>query len=592
MHMAKSKRKPKLTPEQKLQRKQKNEIRTILNNIGFVRITGIEGKQFIYNHGDFSRKSELDDLFILENVILFVEYTVGHYESHLAKKNLLYREVFNSPQDFYSFLLNEQRFDSLRKYHEEVLSKKYNSLSQLQFRILYCSLEDVSPEYKSCVTPITYFDGYIVNFFKCFSAALKHSARFEFLDFLGIQIEQFGENMLKTGQSIQKVKAYVLPSVRTSLKDGYKILTFYMEPSAILRRAYVLRHEGWREKSSSVYYQRMAEASRIRAIRKFLAEESRVFVNNIIVTISEKDVSFMDLEGRPIKLNERGRDSERENNATIVEMTIADKGNTIGLIDGQHRVFAYHEDDDEYEPKISSLRNVQNLLVTGILFPKEESEEVRRKFEAVLFKEINVKQTKINTYLQQELDLIVAPFSMTSIGKIIIRKLNSSGPLCNMLEVLSYEKGKIKSSSIVSYGLKPLVKLSESDDSLYKLWQHNDKALLLDAEANNAYAIRDEYIDYCVEKIRDLLIAVKDVLPNEDWQLYNHATKRGYLSITFINGLLNLIRFIIRDGSLFTIEEYRNKLQGLSSFPFRTYTSSHYKQMGEAIYNRFFKIDK
>ena len=67
------KKKQKLTQEQKEQIAQKKEIRGIFNRIGFYRVTGIEGKHFIYE----SKQSELDDIFILENVFLIVEYIVN-----------------------------------------------------------------------------------------------------------------------------------------------------------------------------------------------------------------------------------------------------------------------------------------------------------------------------------------------------------------------------------------------------------------------------------------------------------------------------------------------------------------------------------
>ena len=64
-----TKRKKKQTKEQKDQIAQKKEIRSILARMGFHRIPGVEGKHFEYD----SRKSELDDIFILENVFVFIQ---------------------------------------------------------------------------------------------------------------------------------------------------------------------------------------------------------------------------------------------------------------------------------------------------------------------------------------------------------------------------------------------------------------------------------------------------------------------------------------------------------------------------------------
>ena len=96
------KKRKKLTKEEKEQIIQKKEIRGIFSRIGFNRISGVEGKHFIYE----SKKSELDDIFILENVILLVEYTIGgKYKEHLSKKKILYDKILDNPECFIDFLI-------------------------------------------------------------------------------------------------------------------------------------------------------------------------------------------------------------------------------------------------------------------------------------------------------------------------------------------------------------------------------------------------------------------------------------------------------------------------------------------------------
>ena len=61
--------------EEELQRRGHiKDIRTTMVNIGFHRIIGIDGNNFIYK----SRETELDDIFVYENLILLVEYTSVH----------------------------------------------------------------------------------------------------------------------------------------------------------------------------------------------------------------------------------------------------------------------------------------------------------------------------------------------------------------------------------------------------------------------------------------------------------------------------------------------------------------------------------
>lgn len=97
------------------------------------------------------------------------------------------------------------------------------------------------------------------------------------------------------------------------------------------------------------------------------------------------------------------------------------------------------------------------------------------------------------------------------------------------------------------------------------------------------------YVDFCVEKIRDVLIAFKRVLGTEVWRPQSSASKDGILTVTFINGILNVIRLLIENGKVSTIEEYVLRLNGLDQFKFNTHKSSQYRKMGEDLYKKFFQ---
>ncbi|MBU3914047.1 hypothetical protein KKA14_00760, partial [bacterium] len=106
MTRKKTKRKKiKLTEQEKEQRCQEREVRTVMTNIGFKRIPNIGGKEFVYK----SRTSEMDDIFYYKNVILILEYTVGQPGEHLLKKNYLYEKINENQNEFIDFLLNEDK---------------------------------------------------------------------------------------------------------------------------------------------------------------------------------------------------------------------------------------------------------------------------------------------------------------------------------------------------------------------------------------------------------------------------------------------------------------------------------------------------
>lgn len=588
-----SKRKRKvLPPEEKLRRKeqrdQMKEIREIMSRIGFTRLSGIDGKEFVYD----GRTSELDDIFIYENIILLTEYTIG--DPHILTKKIIYDKINNNTHTFIKYLLDKKIFDSFNDIYDNSISDKY-TINQLRVKILYCSKKSISQEHKNNVLNVIYFDHHIVKYFKSLTGVIKLSSRYEFMDFLGIKENEWGENILDSSIiATSCFSGHILPEEKSSFKEGYKIISFYIDAASLLKRAYVLRQEGWRKKENVGYYQRMLDSKKIVGMRRYLSTEGRVFINNIITTISENDIKMYNDENRQeeIVIDENGDfvGDNKRTNVTPAYVEILNKCNIIGIIDGQHRTFAYHEGDDTYENSIKRLRKIQNLLVTGIIFPKTETQENRLKFEAGLFLEINSNQKKVGQLIQQEIQMQIMPFSNIAVGKRILNMLNDHGPLANMIELYSYEKGKIKTASIVSFGLKPLIKFDQSkSDSFYSIWDNEDKIDLSEKNCQN-YTLLDDYIKFCVKGINEILSAFKSCIKNQEWKPYCAKTSSGVLTVTFINGVLNLVRLLIENNKIDGIDNYRKKLESIDEFNIKQYKSSQYRRMGEDIYNRYFKV--
>ncbi|MBL6657097.1 MAG: DGQHR domain-containing protein [Flavobacteriales bacterium] len=583
----------KLSPQEKALRKEKrdqrNEISTILKNIGFQRLPYIDGKHFEYDN----RKTEMDDIFINENIILLVEYTIGNPKYHLFTKKIFYDKVNSNKRAFIAFLLKEEKLKSFKKYYDENIEGIY-SQNELRLQILYCSKKTISEEHKNTVSNVYFFDYHIVQYFKSLTKAIKKSSKYEFMEFLEIPFEDFGSNIKNSSsRNSQTFKGNILPEEKSKFDEGYKIVSFYIDAESLLRRSYVLRQNGWRDIENVGHYQRMLEKSKISSMRRYLSERNRVFINNIIATISTDKIKLYDKDNNHLIIGNNGQfigDNSTEISPTRIE--INDSCNIIGLIDGQHRTYAYHEGDDQFEDKISELRTVQNLLVTGILFPKNETKVNRLKFEAKLFLEINTNQKNVPSQITQEIELMTSPFSTIAIGKRIMLGLNKSGPLGNMIEQYWYEKGKVKTASIVSFGLRPLVKIEDlkARDSLFVIWNNPDKYKLKQKD-NNESELLNEYIKFCVEKIRDLLIALKINLDDDQWETYSHGNPRGLLSVIFVNGVLNVLRLLIKHNKVSTLENYKIKLENINKFDFKQFKSSQYRKLGEAIFNQYFQLE-
>lgn len=230
-------------------------------------------------------------------------------------------------------------------------------------------------------------------------------------------------------------------------------------------------------------------------------------------------------------------------------------------------------------------------MVTGIIFPKKEKREARLKFEANLFLEINSNQTNVRSQLKQEIELMVNPFSAISIGKRILLKLNENGPFEKLIEQYSFEKRKLKTSSIVDYGLKPLIKLDKTaKDSLFFVWENTDKNKLMIKDTDE-YELLEEYVKFSTDKIRNLFISIKSNLNSDQWNFYSYSTQNGVLNVTFFNGIINLLRLLTENNMLSDFTGYNKILKDkeFHNFKFKNYKSSQYRKLGQDIFDQYFK---
>lgn len=574
----------KLTDLEKEQRRQRREIVNLMVNIGFKCVSRVDGVEFIYE----GRRTEIDDIFYFENIIVLTEYTVGRPGDHLLKKNIFYSKVNNDKKAFVDFLLFNKVYKDFNEKFAKDISSKY-SKAQLQVVIMYCSKQTVSREHKNLVDGVVFFDYHIVKYFESLSKVIKKSARYEFFDFLDIPFCLVADEVLSSAErTSHKFSGHILPEEHSSFSEGYKIVSFYIDAENLLKRAYVLRQNGWRDKRNIGHYQRMFINSKIKGMRKYLHEKERVFINNIIATISTGKIKLYDKDDNTILINSNGSFSGENTKVTPTKIEIFDETNIVGIVDGQHRTYAYHEGNDVYEETIGKFRRIQNLLVTGILYPADEKEERRLKFEANLFLEINANQSGAGSQLKQEIELMTNQFSTTSIAKRVLDELNNIGPLSNLLEQYWYEKGKLKTASIVSYGLRPLLKLDDerSSDSIFSIWDNDDKYKLKDKFCDN-YDLLDAYVKFAANKICDIVSAFKEIVGSDRW-VVERGSSESILTVTAINGILNTLRFIIENEKVNTCSSYKKCLDGIQYFDFKSYKSSQYRKMGFDIYQKYF----
>jgi DGQHR domain-containing protein len=567
-----------LSPQEKeqrrLQRKQVRDSRSTLGRLGFQHIT-VDKKEFTFR----GRTGELDDLFVYENLVVVFEYTVGSAGTeHIFKKKVLFDLIGEHAEEFVQFL--RQLLPSFDSH----CAKTTYQPEQFRCRIVYFATDGVSDEAVKAMPAVKFLSAPHFRYFQLLSKTLHKTARFELFKYLELPQAEVGEAVFTTSTSTKRFSGYLLPESHSSFPVGFKVTSFYADPSSLMRMSYVLRRDSWRDTEG--LYQRILIPSKIRSMRRYLAEQKRVFVNNVIVTLPA-NTSIDDPSTK------KNLDPKLLNKVQSVLISVDDIPDVIGIVDGQHRVFCYHEGVDKQELQIAKLREQQNLLVTGIVFPDGVKEADKLRFQAKLFLEINDEQTGAKSDLKQAIELILHPYSSSAIAKAVITRLSQSGPLRDLLQTNVFDLGhKIKTTSIVSYGLKPLLKF-EGEDTLYRHWTNPQKEALPKAAAvgkhTGAQAELDAYVEFCAAKINDFLLAVKLAQIQQSGSKWQTAPKGGFPTPTVINGLLVCMRRLAENKKIRTSSWYQGKLSGIAVFDFTAYKSSQWRAMGDSIYSTFFE---
>lgn len=569
-------KKKKVLSEQEVQkRRQTYAVRSLFSRLSFARIK-TNGIEFTFQ----GRTSEFDDCFVYRNIVILAEYTVvSDTASHVAKKSLLYNKISEDEPGWVDFSA------SVYSDFKEIFDAQDFDAEDYRVFICYFSNRGVSEEYESSLENVKFLDGTRLRYFQALIKAIHQSARHEFFSYLGLEHSEIGANIKNSNDASKSFEGHLLPPAFSSFPKGFKVVSFYADPGTLLQMSYVLRRDSWRDPEGM--YQRVLQKGRMNQMRKYLTTEQRVFVNNLIVTLPS-ETALNDPSKKGKNLLEGELKSVRS-----VQVVVPEEYNSIGVVDGQHRIYCYHEGTDKYEDKIKPLRDRQNLLVTGIIYPDGYADRDRRRFEAKLFLEINDKQKRTSSDLKHSIEMILSPYSTISIAKSVINRLNASGPLKGMLQTNYFDPPTlIRTTSIVSYGLRPLLKL-DGEDSLFSKWTNSSKSRLKvlqkeRQEVDSIEHILELYIAYASRAINEILIGAKLSDDQSRWRLTEKAADR-HLSPTVINGFIYCLRMIIQNGVQSGGQDfYRERFEGLDKFSFKKYKSSNWGMLGKDLYQKFF----
>lgn len=517
----KVKKSKKLSPEEKQERQEKlnrkrfcKSIEDIFKNIGFTSFH-TEGKEFHLGN----RNHEIDHCFKYENIIVLCERTTGQKNiEHIAKKKETYETILNNKSDFLSYLNNTYPEMNIRKYSDGRYIIKYLYFSQKKM--------DITLEEEARFSPVKLVDLNSYYYFQNITLCLKKTAIYEIFKYLNIQKSDLG---IKTTRSVSNdFNVTILHPVDVTGVENVRMVSFMISPYDVMENAYVLRKDNWEE--SMDLYQRMVTKSRINKIRKFVIKNKKTFFNNIILSLP-KGVVFKD--------GDNVVSEEEMDESKCYTMVLKNEFNSIGIIDGQHRVYAHYENniEDNDEKEMSVLRKKLNLLATGIIFPDDWDDGKKRKFESELFLEINKNPQKVKSDLIMYIEMSKNPFDDASIAREILINLNNRSVLSGLFQMSSLEKAPLKMTSIVKYALKSLVSTDVNQENLFKYWNPEcDKNLV-----HTNMECRNEYVKYCTNILSKYFSAIKAVY-NDDFS----NSKSMILKVVAINGFLIGLRLSLK----------------------------------------------
>ena len=521
------------------------------------------------------RTVEVDALFIYENIWLICEDTTTkpkNIRDHIRTKNEAFGEIKRNMASFIDEL--ERLFPD-----KETQLKKYDSQRIKAFG-LYITKEEIelSDDDHKLFPELIFVQPKTLNYFQWISQCIRHSARNEVFRFLGIKNTDIGP-ISSTTNSAEIVAPIIYPKSFTGLKNNVRIVSFMMSAEDLLNTCYVMRKDNW---SDSIWlYQRLIDKAKIKGIRSFLETKGEAFYNNIIVGLPDS-VGFRDEKGDYKTIDQIG---DLEGDCRLV---FPKEMNSICVIDGQHRIFAHYESgiDSQQERTTSALRKELHLLVTGLVFPKEMSEEERVRIQSEIFVDINSNAKLVPQNVLLQIKRIQNPIADESIAQFVIEKLNKQGVFQNLLQISTLDEGKIKTASIVRFALRYLVTVNPTNEkpSLYTYWTGNKDDLV--AMKNSAI---EEYVKYCDQTLRNYFGAIKKNLGAQ----WDDPTSK-LLSVISINGFIIALTRQLSVNGVQDFEYYDRVFSGwdcdFSKEGF-AYTSSQYRKFSTKILQEAFKIE-
>jgi DNA sulfur modification protein DndB len=254
---------------------------------------------------------------------------------------------------------------------------------------------------------IKLLDDKILQYFNELLIIYKNLAYYQFLAYL------------LAGQTIRSVSKEELdvPAIKCKYSGGKHCYLFGIKPSKLIPLSSVLHRKFDMNDGITNNYQRLVKKQKINDIRRFIKDKGGIFPTNIIISFDEKGEFF--------------RPKDKINDIHYGILSLPRRYQSITIIDGQHRLFAY-----------DGLDEADRDLIYVVAFHDMEVEK-----QVQTFVDINEKQTKVSASLMWDLySSILPPDELKSRISSIVKRLNKDklSPLFGVIEYDSADYSPIK----------------------------------------------------------------------------------------------------------------------------------------------------
>jgi len=231
---------------------------------------------------------------------------------------------------------------------------------------VYCNDKDISETDRDKLSKkgIVYLNTAIIDYFLELKGQYARLAYFQLISYLC------------KGQQIKSITSddLTIPTIRTKYGSKTYAYLFGVHPATLIPLSTVPHRKLDFKDDLNHNYQRLIKKTKVNAIKKFIKNERGIFPTNIIISIESDKHTFKPF-GKAINDIQHGT------------LTLPRQYQSVNIIDGQHRLFAY-----------DGLEQSEKDLIYVVAFDNMNLEE-----QIKTFIDINEKQTKVSPSLLWDL---------------------------------------------------------------------------------------------------------------------------------------------------------------------------------------------